>query len=123
MGIEIDIIFVCAFYLELAPEWKTTFTRKDREPIFRPLKRPFPRSSLSCAPLEQERVRLSKELLNRLVLLLPLLMHMDGFATVAMLCLIHKGQPKPKALQRKGINLLTNRCRLQSSRNRSMFEV
>ena len=32
MGIEIDIIFVCAFYLELAPEWKTTFTRKDREP-------------------------------------------------------------------------------------------
>jgi DDE superfamily endonuclease len=35
---------------------------------------------------------------------------MDGFATVAMLCLIHKGKPKPKALQRKGINLLTNRC-------------
>jgi hypothetical protein len=29
MGIETDIIFVCAFYLALAPEWKTTFTRKD----------------------------------------------------------------------------------------------
>src|SRR5579863_6691068 len=33
MGIAIDIIFVCAFYLELAPEWETTFTRKDREPL------------------------------------------------------------------------------------------
>jgi IS1 family transposase len=32
MDIEIDIISVCVFYLELAPEWETTFTRKDREP-------------------------------------------------------------------------------------------
>src|SRR2546430_4250175 len=32
MDIIIDIIFVCAFYLELIPEWSTTFTRKDREP-------------------------------------------------------------------------------------------
>jgi len=31
MGIETDIIFVCAFYLALAPEWKTTFTRKDTD--------------------------------------------------------------------------------------------
>jgi hypothetical protein len=32
MDIAIAIIFACAFYLELAPEWETTFTRKDREP-------------------------------------------------------------------------------------------
>ena len=32
MAIKIDIIFVCAFYLEPTPERWTTFTRKDREP-------------------------------------------------------------------------------------------
>jgi len=32
MAIGINIIFVCAFYLELIPEWWTIFTRKDREP-------------------------------------------------------------------------------------------
>src|SRR5262245_30783619 len=33
MDIEIDIIFVCVFYLELAPEWETIFTLFGREPF------------------------------------------------------------------------------------------
>src|SRR6266480_5163615 len=32
MDIIIDITFVCAFYLELIPEWETTFTLIGRDP-------------------------------------------------------------------------------------------
>ena len=33
MDIIIDITFVCAFYLELIPEWETTFTLIGRDPV------------------------------------------------------------------------------------------
>jgi hypothetical protein len=74
------------------------------------LKRLFPRSSLSYVGLEHEHVKLSKKLLNMPVLLLRFMTLLDGFATVAIR---HQSLPSrrlPKTLQRKGLNLPTNRC-------------
>jgi hypothetical protein len=67
MDIVIDIIFVCAFYLEPTPERWTTFTLLDREPNWSAGIRGYPEAIRISQKLEEQQALLNKaiERLNK----------------------------------------------------------